>query len=271
MYRTLLVHVDLQQGSTERIRLAADLARQFEAKLIGLTAALARPPVEAMSAGVMDASLIELERNEIRAEFVKAEQTFKAVTAEVPVEAEWRALETFPVIAMADSASAADLVIVGRTARHADGDYKTINVGELLIRAGRPVLVAPPGIASLAARSVMVAWKNTRESRRAISDALPLLKRAEQVTVVEVREGKEASSVADIGTFLSAHGINFRAEVIERDGSKVEDQLSSFAERIAADLVVAGGYGHSRIRELVFGGVTRRLITWFAVPCLLSH
>jgi nucleotide-binding universal stress UspA family protein len=271
MYRTILVHVDLQPGSTERIRLAADLARQFEAKLIGLTAALPRPPVEAITAGVMDASFVELERNEIRAEFVKAEQTFKAVTAEVPVEAEWRALETFPVVAMADSASAADLVVVGRIAGHRDGDYRTVNVGELLIRAGRPVLVVPPGIASLAVRSIMVAWKNIRESRRAISDALPLLKRAETITVVEVREAEEASSVADIGTFLSAHGINFRAEMIERDGSKVEDQLSSFAERMPSDLVVAGGYGHSRIRELVFGGVTRRLITRFVVPCLLRH
>jgi nucleotide-binding universal stress UspA family protein len=77
--------------------------------------------------------------------------------------------------------------------------------------------------------------------------------------------------VGDVGAFLSAHSINFHSEVIERNGSKVEDLLSSFAERMAADLVVAGGYRHSRIRELVFGGVTRHLITRFAIPCLLSH
>jgi nucleotide-binding universal stress UspA family protein len=271
MYRTILVHVDLQQGSAERVRLATDLARQFEAKLIGLTAALPRPPAEAIIAGVTDASLVEFERNEIGAEFVETEQMFRAVTAEAAVAAEWRALENFPVIAMVDSASAVDLVVIGPAAGHADGGYRTINVGELLMQAGRPVLVAPLGIASLRARSLMVAWKNTRESRRAISDALPLLKRAETVTVVEVREGDEASSAGDVGAFLLAHGINFRSEVIERDRSKVEDRLSSFAERTASDLVVAGAYGHSRLRELVFGGVTRRLTTGFAVPCLLSH
>jgi nucleotide-binding universal stress UspA family protein len=270
MYRTILVHVDLQPGSTERVRLAVDLARQFDAKLVGLSAALPRPPVEAITADVIDASLIALERDEIKNEFDTAEQQFIALTAGAVV-AQWLALENFPVIAIADTASAADLVIVGRNPGAVGGEYRAVNVGELIIRAGRPVLVVPSGVTSLRARSVMIAWKNTREARRAVSDTLPLLKRTESVTIAEVQEDQETSSVGGIEAFLSGHAVKFRSEVIEREKGSIEDQLSSFAERIAADLVVAGGYGHTRIRELMFGGVTRSMISRFAAPCLLSH
>jgi nucleotide-binding universal stress UspA family protein len=272
MYRSILVHVDADPGATPRIRLAADLARQFEATLIGLAAGLPRPAAEAITAGVLDASLVALEVEQIKADFDLAEQLFRTIADEAGAKVEWRAITGFPTLALADAAGAADLVIVGRAA-HAvfRNDYRTADAGDLLIRAGRPILIAPLEAGRLNARNVLVAWKSTREARRALCDAMPFLKRAEAVNLVEVRESGDANSLHNATTFLAAHGVKFKAEAVDRDSTGIEDQLMALARRTQSDLIVAGGYGHTRIRELVFGGVTRSLISGCPIPCLLSH
>src|SRR6516164_5398065 len=122
MYRTILVHVDVEPDAAQRIRFASELARGFEARLIGITAALPRPPLEALSAGVADAGLVGLEREQIADDFKVAEQQFSSIAAETGVKCEWRAVETLPTWAMADAASAADLVIIGPERRDFLGD-----------------------------------------------------------------------------------------------------------------------------------------------------
>jgi nucleotide-binding universal stress UspA family protein len=272
MYKTILVHVDVEPDADERIRFATDVARRFAAKLIGLAAALPRPPVEAITAGVMDASILEIERDEIAADFKRAEEQFRAAAAAAGVATEWRAVDNFPTLALADAASAADLIIVGRPPSGLFGnDYRAVDPGDLVLQAGRPLLIAPAGLSGLDARRVLVAWKSTREARRAIADAMPFLKRAETVSLVEIRESGEASSLADAEAFLAAHGVKFVSQALDRDGATIEAQLTAFAARAEADLIVAGGYGHTRIRELVFGGVTRSLIASSPLPCLLGH
>ena len=119
--------------------------------------------------------------------------------------------------------------------------------------------------------SVLVAWKNTRETRRAVFDAMPFLKRAEAVNLVEIQENGETDSLKDAEAFLSAHAVRVHAERLEGDLTRIEEQLTAFAQRAQSDLIVAGGYGHTRIRELVFGGVTRSLIINCPVATLLSH
>jgi nucleotide-binding universal stress UspA family protein len=272
MYKTVIVHVDAEPGAADRVRLAADLARRYDARLIGVAAALARPPVEAITAGVMDASILELERDQIAADFKVAEGQFRTLTAESGITVEWRPVETFPTLALADAASAADLLVIGGGgAGRNTNDYRAVNPGDLILRAGRPILIAPRGASRLDPRSVLVAWKNTREARRAVADAMPFLKRAETVILAEVREHDEASSLADPAAFLAGHGVKFRTQLLERDGIGVGAQLTAFAGHAQADLIVLGGYGHTRIRELIFGGVTRSLIGDCPLPCLLSH
>ena len=272
MYRTILVHVDTEPGAAQRICLAADVACHFEANLIGIAAALPRPPVEAITAGVMDPGILELERNQITEDFKIAEQQFRTLAAETGVRIEWRAVANFPTLALANAASAADLVIVGPGSRGVMGnDYRVVNPGELIIRAGRPVLIAPSETTVLNVHSVLVAWKNTREARRAVFDAMPFLKRAEAVNLVEIQEDGETDSLKDAEAFLSAHAVRAHAERLEGDSTRIEEQLTAFAQRAQSDLIVAGGYGHTRIRELVFGGVTRSLIINCPVATLLSH
>ncbi|MEK1889704.1 MAG: universal stress protein, partial [Phyllobacterium sp.] len=138
---------------------------------------------------------------------------------------------------------------------------RCINLGDLVLRAGRPVLVAAKGATRVLTNTAVVAWKDTREARRAVADALPLLRKASEVIVVTVDCNADIStqeSVDGILGFLRRHGVKARSEIIK---DKHESQsLMSFARAVDAELVVSGAYGHSRLRELVFGGVTRSLL-----------
>jgi nucleotide-binding universal stress UspA family protein len=145
------------------------------------------------------------------------------------------------------------------------------------MRAGRPVLVVPPSVSALEGRRALVAWKDTREARRAVADALPLLAHAEEVLVVEAVSGdaeerdQALRRAGDVAGLLARHGATARGEALEVRGRTVADELLLAAERHGADLVVAGGYGHARLREWAFGGVTRDLLARCPMCCLLSH
>ena len=117
----------------------------------------------------------------------------------------------------------------------------------------------------------MVAWKECPEAQRAIADALPLLKRAKTVVIVEAQEGADGdTSLLRAGAFLARHGIGATTRLLAREVD-VPKQLTDYARHMEADLIVAGAYGHGRLREWIFGGVTRELLTRPPVPCLLSH
>lgn len=147
----------------------------------------------------------------------------------------------------------------------------------MIMQTGRPVLVTPPEASALTVASVVVAWKDTREGRRAVSDALPFLRRAKSVHVVEICEHNAAvpataARLADVANHLFRHGVQATvdAEFSETDATAA-DQLLDLAERRKADLIVAGAYGHSRFQEWVFGGFTRALLAQSARAVLFSH
>jgi nucleotide-binding universal stress UspA family protein len=146
-----------------------------------------------------------------------------------------------------------------------------------LLYCGGPVMIVPyMGPAATFGERVIVAWDASREAARAVNDALPLLKRAKQVGVVSVNprpwpfaHGEEPG--ADIGLHLARHGVKVEVQRVEgRDIDTANAILSHVADR-SADLLVMGGYGHSRLRELVLGGVTRTILTEMIVPVLMSH
>ena len=122
------------------------------------------------------------------------------------------------------------------------------------------------------AKTVLVAWKDTREARRAIADALPFLAKANEVVVATIDAERGESirdSLADVAVFLEYHGIKARTELIagEADG----DRLIGFARSIHADLIVSGAYGHSRLREMILGGATRDVLSAAGIPVLMAH
>jgi nucleotide-binding universal stress UspA family protein len=166
-----------------------------------------------------------------------------------------------------------DLVIVGpdRT-----GDfYRSLDPGSVIVHAGRPVLLVPSGVDALQGRRILIGWKDTREARRAIWDALPLLRQAEDVLAVHVGErGGQiggGSNVEDAAQYLARHEIRIRTRIEAEAKDSIAGELIRSAKDHGADLIVTGGYGHSRLGEFIFGGVTRELITTSPICCLFSH
>jgi nucleotide-binding universal stress UspA family protein len=145
-----------------------------------------------------------------------------------------------------------------------------------LLKVGRPVLVVPKDLASFVPKRIAIAWKDTREARRAVRDALPLLQQAESVLLVEISE--EASSVEesarrvqDVGRYLRRHGIEIIAERVRPADVTASNSLLRVIEDENIDLLVTGAYGHSRLGEWAFGGVTRDMLMESPICCLFSH
>jgi nucleotide-binding universal stress UspA family protein len=171
-------------------------------------------------------------------------------------------------------ARAADLIFTGA---NRDGDLldplQRLDPSDLVMQAGRPVFIVPPEAEFFSLKNVTVAWKDTREARRAVCDALPLLHRAKEVKVLEIVEGDESRSTAqdrvnDVAAWLGRHNITAYGQVMQAVDE--EDQIDMVWTN-DADLVVAGAYGHSRFREWVFGGVTRNLLTRSQRCAFLAH
>lgn len=273
-FAAVMVHVDLQDPSAARIRIAADLADRFQAALIGVAGRALRPAV--IEGGVViDVAINEHELEEIATQLKRRGEEFRAAVGKSRKDVEWRYGVDFPVDVVAREARAADLVVVGRD--RAPGDlYASLDIGGLLLKAGRPVLIVPPAIESLAASRVIVGWKDTPEARRALRDALPFLREAKEVVLVEVCEtGTESDAkkhLDDIDAYLLRHKVIVASKVMTHvTTSTAADELIRIARDEQADLIVAGAYGHSRLGEWIFGGVTRALLTSSPVCCLLSH
>ena len=269
---TLLVNLETGQSNVGLLQVASSLADRLGAAVIGVAA---RQPMQLDVSGTCYVSpeLVNEERAETDAEMSSAEAEFRGTFQ--GAEVEWRSLVSYasPSSYIVDQARHADLLITGKPL-HEGADTTRPTAGELVMQCGRPVLVVPqaPGTSSL--DHVMVAWKDTREARRAALDALPLLKLATNVTVVEIAaDGDLAAArqrLADISRWLAGHRIT--AEVIAAVSSDDDAaQLDALARNSGANLIVAGAYGHSRLREWAFGGVTRTLLLRGDRCAMLSH
>jgi nucleotide-binding universal stress UspA family protein len=192
------------------------------------------------------------------------------------LQGEWRLVEGSPAAMVALHARYADLTVVGQPNSYEPKDNDAITVTTVMT-SGRPVLAIPfAGDFPTLGERVLVAWNASREAARAVNDALPLIAAAKQVTVLAINPqrgigGHGDVPAADIALHLARHGV--KAEAAHTVAKDINDgeALLSYAADIGADLIVSGAYGHSRARELVFGGVTRTLIAEMTAPVLLSH
>ena len=256
----------------ERVRLSAKLASQFNATLIGVSARAVRPGV--IVDGIAPAVLSDASIPDIEAKLADQAKWFElAVGADRP-KLLWQSAVDFPVDALARGARSADLIVIGPM--WAPGDaYSSVDPGEVILRLGRPALFVPRGVGALQAEHVVIAWKDVREARRAVQDALPFLHEAARVTIAEIcQSGDEERTLArldDVARYLARHRIKGGPQVIlHRQGSGAA-QLIKLAQEEGADLLVAGAYGHSRLGEWIFGGVTRDLLAQSPICCLMSH
>jgi len=268
-----MVHLGGERDWSKRVHLAADLAKRFQSTLIGVAGWLPMPAfaLDDISVSADDTSDVEFQK--MKNLLAEMEVRFRASTKQV-FRVEWRGMLDYPRDLVPRDARAADLIIIGRERVPTD-PYFALNPGVTVLRAGRPVLVVPDELESLWGRRILIAWKDTRESRRAVSDAVPFLQAAEEVMIVEVCEpGTQTQSqknVDDVANYLQRHKIAVGMKAFLQTERAVADELLRFAQDEKADLIVAGGYGHTRLGEWLFGGVTRNLLAKSPVCCLFSH
>jgi nucleotide-binding universal stress UspA family protein len=273
IYSTIMVQLDIDAPATPRLTLAWDLARRFEADLIAFSAADQHLVVPSEIDGTVTAKVArrQVEAIEDRLGVLKSE--FDNLTRDSN-RASWRGMVGDPTRFLALHARAADLIIVGSPEVSGIDRYRTIDPGELIVSAGRPVLFASEGQQPLKAENVLIGWKDAREARRAVVDAMPFLTGAAQVLVATIEEGDGAiarESGADVVRFLMKHGVKARLDVVDVGGANASEALLELAREIGADLMVSGGYGHSRLRQWAFGGVTRTLLQHGSINRLIAN
>ncbi|HWF01250.1 MAG TPA: universal stress protein [Caulobacteraceae bacterium] len=272
-YKTLLVHAEPGPGADTRLKLAIGVAHMFRSKVIGLGAE-ACYPVVASGYGATDAMVIEATREQIAADLVKAKARFeRTMAAAGDLESSWLVGYDLPATELARHAGAADMVIASRPVRGAR-PADTPNAASLVLTAGVPVLFVGATDKPLEASRVLVAWKNTRECRRALSDALPFLMRAEKVALAAV-EGEaqpaDRSVLEAVAARLARHGVDVEIQTLTKGRRAVAEALEMAAGRFGADLVVMGAYGHSRLQEWVLGGATEDTLVDSSKYVLFSH
>jgi nucleotide-binding universal stress UspA family protein len=268
-YATLMTYIDVEGDPKDRLSLAVGLSNKLKATLIGLCALAIRPLFldETFSSDKVTGADIE----HMKLRVARKGDWFHRLARTEHGKVEWRPIFDFPVDALVREARSADLVVIGRTKTLGDA-YTSLDPGAALLRIGRPTLVVPDGVSSLRADHVVIGWKDTREARRAVRDALPFLRNAKHVTIVEICEAGEEDTAAghinDVDDYLTRHGINGDSHVIQDRDMSAAVQLTNLAQAEGADLLVVGAYGHSRLGEWFFGGVTHDLLATSPICCL---
>ena len=276
MFKDIVVNLSVRKGSNAVGDYAVSVADALEAHVTGVAIAFV-PNIPGASLGYLPIETIEAQERENEAAAEDAVSHFTAASAKAGVAAEPRVLRTgFPAAAEQFSRIARrfDLAIVGQVEPDVNSVEAAIAEGALF-DSGRPIIIVPYiQKAPLTLDRVMVCWDGSRAASRAIADAMPLLERAGsiQVVIVASERGKyDQIEGADMGLHLARHGVKVEVTRIARGKIDVADALLSHAADSGADFMVMGGYGHSRLREFVLGGVTRSMLQSLVVPPLMSH
>ncbi len=274
-YKTIMTHLELGRPNAAVLSVSGDLAGQFGAKVIGIAAC--EPIRLAYGEGAITAELVDQCFQEAEREIKVAESECRGALSGQAAGVEWRGTTGASLLCdyISDQARCADLIVT--SVDHSGGMFDSsrhVDIGDLVMRAGRPVLIVPRRAEGLRLDHIMVGWKDTRESRRAVLDAVPLLAKAGRVTIVEIAQENALPAararVDDIAGWLARHGVSALSQTVLSKGDNAV-QMAAIADEGAADVIVAGAYGHSRFREWVLGGVTRDLLLRAERCVLVSH
>jgi nucleotide-binding universal stress UspA family protein len=277
-YKTILLHCNDPRRLPRLLAPVTAFADRFQAHVIGLSVV---PPLSVITTGVIGAPpiIVEAHCERYRQENAAMRRQFQEATGAGSFSAEWRDAEagSFPVVEVVlEHARAVDLVLASQTDREWPAS-EWLDVADLVtIESGRPVLLIPNASQlSQVGTRVLLAWDGSREAARAAFDALPILKHAEAIKVIWIDaqfDGEPEQAMGqDICKALLRHGVRCDASKRATQQGGVGPTLLAEAETFAADLLVMGCYGHSRLREFVFGGATRHVLQHMGLPVLMSH
>ena len=277
-YKTILVHCDADKSVAARLATAVGLAERYQAHLVGLHARPPfQPPAYTDGSYPMDLFFTEYEAA-VKAGEAAASAAFVQAVKGKEITTEWRCADGLADDVLALHSRYADLTVVGQNDPEASGAPLPSDLPEsVALATGRGTLVVPCiGGGKVPGSNVMLCWNASRESARAASEALPLLKAASNVVVLIVEPrtssgGHGAMPGADVATWLGRHGVKV---TVQRDVAADGDVGGVILSRVmdhGSDLIVMGIYGHSRLREMVLGGASRTLLARMTVPVLMAH
>ena len=276
-YKSILVQVDHTKACPARIDAAIDLALRHEAHLTGLCLII-EPTGASFVRGYLPPEILEAATKQAEEAAKERLARFSAAAERNQLSFDTRIDRGFDV-EVAEifglHARYADLAVAGQ--EDPDESLPGQQPGPLVLSCGRPVLLIPYiGAGKTLGQRVVVAWDASREAARAVRDALPILKQASSVQVVSVNPrsadfGHGDVPGADIALYLARHGVEVDVQRIETRDLDVGNALLSHVAGAAADLLVMGGYGHSRLREIMLGGATRTILHDMTVPVLMAH
>jgi nucleotide-binding universal stress UspA family protein len=272
-YANLMVAMTLGVTNGDVLGVARGLAERLRAGVVGVAASR---PIEAVCGDLqVPAKLFDEDRRQGARQSVEAEQEFRAALAGSVARLEWRERATLRPLAdqLAHEARSADLVLVGAASGPADRT-RAPDICDLVMNIARPVLIVPPGVGRAVLRRVLVGWKDTRETHRAVTDAIPLLQAADEVVLAGIAEAggldETKRQMAEVEAWLKQHGVTLRLRAIPAAGANAS-QFVRLADEIDAGLVVLGAYGHLRQSRWVLGGITAAVLERPQRPALLSH
>jgi nucleotide-binding universal stress UspA family protein len=276
-YKTILVHCDADPRVAHRLAIAVALAKRDDAHLVGvhIQEPFEAPPMFAGTAAM--GNLFALFEETAKANLAAAKAAFAKAVKGTELKTAWRSEDGYVDARLPVHARYADLMVLGQADPGAPS-FAPLDLPETMaLSTGRPILVVPHvGAPAECCKTIMLCWNASRESARAASDALPLLRAASKVIVLCVdprssNYGHGAEPGADVAAWLARHDVKV---TVQRDAASDSDVGSVILSRAAdheVDLVVMGLYGHSRLREMVLGGASRTLLASMTVPVFMSH
>ena len=278
-YKNILVHIDDVGANGAHIETALKLAEQHGAHLTGIHA-ITQPDIPAYVQAQISVDVIDLQVRQAQENAKEAMAEFEKQAASEGISTESVIVEGLPEEVLTAHARCADLLVIGQN----DPDKEQFNgdgnlPDRLILAIGRPVLVVPyAGKYPSVGKNVYVAWDGSRQSTRALNDALPILQKADKVTVLSINPKNKglASETGDVPgaaicLHLARHGVNAVADHVVSGEISGADTLLSLAADSGADLIVMGAYGHARWREVVLGGFTHHMLAHMTMPVLMAN
>jgi nucleotide-binding universal stress UspA family protein len=254
---------------------ATSVAAAFDAHIAGI-AFLYDPVIPDGSLGGVPVDLIEIQREENSRIANAAVSRLEAAARQAGVDAQTRVIDATmggAATLFGRIARRFDIAVIGQAQRE-HGASEQLMIEGALFESGRPLIVVPYiQRQGLTLERVLVCWDGGRTAARAIADAMPFLERAKAVDIVIVAEEHKNDEItgANMSEHLARHGVAANVKRIAKGDIRVEDVILSYAADSGADFMVMGGYGHSRLREFILGGVTRGILNSMTVPVLMSH
>ncbi len=273
-YTTLMAHLETGRPNTGLLQIVRSLTERMDLHVTGIAAH--HPQQISDGEGFAMGALLVHEETQSLALLATAEAEFRAALQASASSLEWRSDIVFDTVCsyLAREARCADLLVTGVASGALLETSDRASLGDLVMQLGRPILVVPDKARPLALQCVVVGWTDTREARRATLDALPLLRKARHVSLVEVADkgdmAKARARLEDVAVWMRRHGVAVEP-LAAASNDNGASRLYDIASEEGADLIVAGAYGHGRLREWAFGGVTHDLLRRAECCSLISH